>query len=334
MRRMPFYLTEGFRDFFWVLLLPLSLLWGVFAAWRGGRARRPIAGHRDLFVVCVGGVQAGGSGKTPLVQAIVKHLGAESAAIVMRGYRGLCKNSSQELNRNSENGAEYYGDEAWMMAALTQARIWVGKRRNQSLHSIAAQRIRLAVCDDGLQSPGFHKDLKIAVVSDPQFAREGFLIPLGNFRASPAALRHCDAVVVTRHSDDAQSICLNVPVFHAERKFGGLWAGPERNQSQKKALAFCGVGSPHFFENDLTEFCPDAILVRTFVNHARYDATDASWLRREAARHGVTRLVTTDKDWVKIEPLLEGSGLEVMSLRIEYELPAAFWRFLNERLPA
>ncbi|WP_414707446.1 tetraacyldisaccharide 4'-kinase, partial [Rhodoferax sp. UBA5149] len=72
------------------LLWPLSTLFGALAALRRAlyRARWLKVQRVPALVIVVGNVVAGGSGKTPVVMALVRHLQARGVrvGVISRGY--------------------------------------------------------------------------------------------------------------------------------------------------------------------------------------------------------------------------------------------------------
>lgn len=332
--------SDLIRDLLWILFLPSALLWAV-----GANIRNYFAGQRSFektppHVICVGSIFAGGSGKTPVVEAVVGFLGREKVAIIQRGYRGARTVESEELMGQRTDGVTYYGDEAWQVHARTGARVWVGPKREESISKVGANKIPVAICDDGLQNPSFRKDTKIVVISSRQIKSGAYHLPMGNLRAPPKCISRCDAVVVsgapraekTGFTEVFMRAFPNVPVFNAETRFAGLWDGECPVQNDRPAIAFCGIGDPTGFEQTLKDHCPEVSLERMFANHAQYGEREVNWLATKALDRGVKRLITTDKDWYKVVTKLKSRDLEVVSLRISLDLPDSFWRLIRERV--
>lgn len=161
------------------LLYPLSLLYGLAAAWRRASATPQRVG---VPVVVVGNVVAGGSGKTPVVQAIVRHLQARGlpAGVVSRGY-GRRTRGCREVTPHSD--AADVGDEPLLIARSCGVPVFVAACRPEAAQALlkAHPRTRVIVSDDGLQHRALARDLEICVF-DERGAGNGWLLPAGPLR--------------------------------------------------------------------------------------------------------------------------------------------------------
>ena len=165
-------------------LRPLSLLFGAVAslrrtAYRAGLLRRERAG---VPVIVVGNVVAGGSGKTPIVQAIVKHLAdiGLHPGIVSRGY-GRRAHDCREVHAGSDPAE--VGDEPLLLARTCAVPVFVAPRRIDAARALlrAHPGTRVIVSDDGLQHYGLARDIEVCVF-DERGAGNGWLLPAGPLR--------------------------------------------------------------------------------------------------------------------------------------------------------
>jgi tetraacyldisaccharide 4'-kinase len=166
---------------------------------------RALHGSRaPIATVCVGSVVAGGSGKTPVAEAVAALARAASGGalqphVVCRGYGGHERGPLRVVRTRHEAAA--VGDEALLHAAAGPT--WVARRRLAGVRAAAAAGAELAVLDDGLQHRRLLPDLSLLVVrAQAAHARRS---PLGNCRLLPAgplrerpasALRRVDAIVI------------------------------------------------------------------------------------------------------------------------------------------
>lgn len=333
--RQPF---DRYREIFWLGLFPLALVWA-FAALMRGRRR-----HGDRLsgnpILCVGNVHVGGSGKTPVVLEICERL-ADRCLCLVSGYKGKNKRSI-ELDPSHGSGPQFYGDEPWVLARVGRCTVWVGRSRDRSLKEIEARYPdRIVLVDDGLQDPTFRKDVAICVISGARLPEDRFFMPLGDLRASFLTIPKCDAVVVNyrtqeeweRWSAFLRRYSTGQHVFGAKRVSVGLWDGRVlHSKLDEVAIAFCGVGMPETFFSDVSLLATCIIFRKTFSNHFSYQPRHARLLEQLARSKAARYMITTDKDWFKIEPYVRGSGLTLMSLKTRYELPNAFWSYLGERI--
>ncbi len=165
-------------------LWPLSLIYHALWLLRASLYRSGIlAVHRmPVPVIVVGNVVAGGSGKTPLVIALVQQLQSMGLhpGVVSRGY-GRVRFDAQAVTADSE--AADVGDEPLLIHLRTGAPVQVAPRRADAARTLlsAQPQVDVLVCDDGLQHLGLYRDIEICVF-DERGTGNGWLLPAGPLR--------------------------------------------------------------------------------------------------------------------------------------------------------
>ena len=205
------------------LLIPLSWLYAASVQLRNILYTHGVFKARRLpcRVISVGNIVVGGTGKTPAVIAIAKHLQRDGmrVAILLRGYkrRGGKKMSRRLMSllplREKvtivSDGEKVCtapvesGDEAYMMAKhLSNVPIIVGKCRYLA-GQVALERFKVDVLllDDGFQHRQLARDVDILTISATHpFGSPEKLLPAGTLREPPTALRRADLILLT-HAD-------------------------------------------------------------------------------------------------------------------------------------
>jgi len=180
------------------VLWPLSLLFGVVTAARRWAYRSGLlkTNRLPVPVVVVGNVIAGGSGKTPVVMALLEHLRARgiAAGVVSRGY-GRESRECREVRFDSAPGE--VGDEPLLVVRRCAVPFFVAASRAQAARALLAAypRTQVIVSDDGLQHYALDREIEICVF-DERGTGNGWLLPAGPLREPARRLDRVDAIVL------------------------------------------------------------------------------------------------------------------------------------------
>ena len=274
------------------LLGPFGALYGAGTALRLARGKR--ARIEGLAVICVGGVIAGGSGKTPTARAIAALPGVAARAphFLTRGHGGAERGPHRvDLDRDD---AARIGDEAPLLAR--DAPCWVSRDRLAGARAAWADGAGLVVMDDGLQNPALRMDIAICVVDGGFGFGNGRRIPAGPMRESlRAALKRVDLIVRigADHVGAERAIraaAAPPPIFRAR-----IRPEPPEEAYDRPLFAFAGVGRPDKVFDSWRAAELALAGTRAFADHHPFTPEDLGALEAEAKRCGAT-LATTEKD--------------------------------------
>ena len=178
-------------------LLPLSLAYGAVAGSRryvyAKRLRK--ATQVSLPVVVVGNLSVGGTGKTPLVCWLVARLIdlGFKPGVVTRGYGG--SSGSVRLIAPADD-PKVVGDESILLARRSGVPVAIGRDRPAASQLLVNAGCDVIVSDDGLQHYALARDCEIVVIDGDRRFGNGWLLPAGPLRETPARLTAADAIVV------------------------------------------------------------------------------------------------------------------------------------------
>jgi tetraacyldisaccharide 4'-kinase len=268
----------------------------------------------DRPVISVGNITTGGTGKTPMVRWLAERLRTDgkTVAILSRGYRAKDNNLGDELTML---------DRALNVPGSKPILIQASPDRFRAGTSLLREHpdIDVFLLDDGFQHRRVSRDFELVLISAIEPFGFGHMLPRGLLREPLAGLKRADAVVIT-HADQVSERQLDAikseirkynpaaAVYQAVHRQIGLRlagdksiAAPINHLSSHRFFAFCGIGSPLLFEKQLKQFGGAYAGGYWFGDHHQYSPSDMKDLARQAKAAGAESLVTTEKDWVKIE---------------------------------
>lgn len=286
------------------------------------RRMRAEARRLPAFVISIGNLVVGGTGKTPMVLHVARALAeaGEVPAVLSRGYGGR-SSSVARVNPSEESSinAGLYGDEPALLASrLAPLPVWVGRERWRSgLAAIETDGARILILDDGFQHMRLERNLDIVLLDARLPFGNGSLLPLGPLREPRSHLERAHAIILTRAEDPVKtaaaeemlgSLFPGKPVFTCRHKPGGLLAGregrplpPERVRG-RRVLAFAGIAHPSSFFSSLETLGLEVAAGIGFPDHHFYGAEELHGLLDTARGLGASLLVTTEKDHVRLPP--------------------------------
>lgn len=268
------------------LLSPLSML---YTSVTRQRLRNGTWTKIPVPVICVGNINAGGTGKTPTVIALLGMLSdmGIKAQVVSRGHGGSLAGPVQVNER--EHSADQVGDEPLLIAAFGPC--WVAKDRAAGAKAAVSAGAEVIVLDDGLQNPSIKKDFEIAVVDAVVGFGNGRVIPAGPLREPLSdGLARADVVLSIGNAVAQSRFVVDHTRWQAEiqpLQTGMDWSG--------RYVAFAGIGRPAKFFATLKSLGANIVATHEFSDHEPYSAAMLQRLKAEALAKNA-QLVSTEKD--------------------------------------
>ncbi|WP_299139216.1 tetraacyldisaccharide 4'-kinase [uncultured Tateyamaria sp.] len=318
MRAPAFWTSQaGPRDWRARLLSPLGALYA------RATARRLAAGPRDnigIPVICVGNINAGGTGKTPTVIALVERLrdGFHTPHVVSRGYGGSLTGPVEVLP--GQHRAQEVGDEPLLLSAF--ARTWVAQDRAAGARAARDAGATVIVLDDGFQNPALTHDLSVVVVDAETGFGNGLCLPAGPLREpAETGLMRADLLVsigppAAQTAFDATPLPPQLPRLRAA--LTPLQTGMDWTDTP--LIAFAGIGRPEKFFDTLRSLGATLLRAEALADHQPLSTAFLTRLEADARQHGA-QLVTTEKDAARL-PNSFRSKVITLPVRLAFDNPA------------
>jgi tetraacyldisaccharide 4'-kinase len=303
----------------------------------------------NAFVVSIGNLSVGGTGKTPFTIFLAQEYQKRGAqvGIVSRGYGGKYPEPVAVVSDGKTifRSAEAVGDEPYLMAKqLTGVPIIVSRDRFLGCQQLIEQfGVRTILLDDGFQHLRLHRDLNIMLIDTTK--TNSFLLPKGPMREPLTAIHRADLVILTRTETPSESSPLITESGFAgpvlKIAFSPVELIQVENQTHRplsalsgeSILAFCGIGNPASFTNMLIRLGATLRETMLFRDHFQYTASDIQSITARAKALDITTIVTTEKDAVRLEHILGKPPLWALRIGTAFLEPRSVWEPFFFRVP-
>lgn len=279
----------------------------------------------DAKVVSIGNITWGGNGKTPLTIRIARDLKEEGkkVAVLTRGY-GM--DEVRELEKK-----------------LPGIPVIVGRDRIKSAReAIQKHGAEYLILDDGFQHLRLHRNLDILTLNSTEPFGPGGLIPRGTLREPLENIARADVFVLSKANIGSKnlhwirqkinSIKPNAIIFEALHK-PVRFVDPLKNRTWstaevhgRKMAAISGIGDPHSFEKMVELLGAEILLAARYGDHHEYALSEIKHFIKQCRESNLRDVVTTDKDYFRLKPVIEKLGDEDLKavtfwvLEIEFEV--------------
>lgn len=295
-----------------LLLLPLSFLYGVV-----GWVRNLCYDYRlfpvyssSLPVVSVGNLAVGGTGKTPVVDWLVKEFQKQGKhpAVVSRGYSGNFKGKVGIVTAGDGilMTAAECGDEPHLLARRnSHCPVLISKKRVDGIKTLEKiPNIDVIILDDGFQHRAVKRDVNLVLLDSTRPLGNGWLLPAGNLREYSGSLKRADFLLMTRAGRREPSNFMGFKVHHSRHQLADVAVSlngdaiPVSQLKKLNLLAFAGIADPESFFCSLENIGLTLKEKLSFSDHTEYQNSILEQLHKTAV--DVDALITTEKDAVKL----------------------------------
>ena len=295
------------------LLLPFAILYGLGVRLRHFLYDRGwLSSKRYPFpILCVGNLAVGGTGKTPMVEYLVRLLGQEQVAILSRGYR---RKTRGFVLADDSATAMTLGDEPYQYhRKFPRATVAVCESRQEGIERLLENpHFKYIILDDAFQHRKVQAETNLLLTSYYKLYTQDFLLPVGSLRDIRSRARKAQIIIVTKCPEltqtEQEKIIQQLKPLPSQKVYFTTIAYSDRVYSHEDSQALkdfiatpftlvTGIANPtplvDFLEKQGASFEHLA-----YSDHHHFSNRELELLRQKE------RILTTEKDYVRLEGAL------------------------------
>lgn len=298
-----------------IILYPFSLLYGLIIQLRNLFFDKGIFKVKkiDVPIISIGNIIAGGTGKTPVVEYVVKYLKSlgKHVAVISRGYKRETRgNLIVSDGKNIISDARACGDEPLQIAKKFFDAIVIVDENKYRAACVAKEKfnVDVIVIDDGFQYRWLYRDLDIVIVDSSRRKIDDYLLPTGYLREPISSLKRASFILYNQknYGNSFKAYSIDIPaerIGYIAKSFVNIINGTKTGLDvfkNKNCTAFCGIGNPEAFKITLENVGLEVKSFLKYPDHHYYNGNEIEYLIERFIKDETDILVTTEKDSVRL----------------------------------
>jgi tetraacyldisaccharide 4'-kinase len=280
----------------------------------------------DLPIIAIGNLSAGGTGKTPQTEYIIRLLkNTYKIAVLSRGYKRSTKGF---LLANDVVTSSELGDESFQMySKFPEISVAVCEDRQTGIENlISKSNPDIILLDDAFQHRKVKAGFYILLTSYDDLFSDDYILPFGNLRESAIGKKRADVVVVTKcpqnitekNKDEVKlKLNVNVPVFFTSIDYDSDVFSAENSISvsdiiSKEKIIVAGIAKPKYFIDYLNSGTDKVMIYPDHHNFSEAEISEISELSKDKI------IVTTEKDFMRLNGKIHSSNLFYLPIQTKF----------------
>ncbi|MGM0650070.1 MAG: tetraacyldisaccharide 4'-kinase [Bacteroidota bacterium] len=311
-----------------LILYPLSLIYGIIISVRNSLYNTGIlkSTSYDFPVICIGNLSAGGTGKTPHVEYLIRLLQEDfGIAVLSRGYKRRTKGFRfVEETDNVRN----VGDEPMQIKKkYPHITVAVDEKRVRGINKLSRHDdLRVVLLDDAFQHRKVDAGLNILLSNfNRPFTKDHFL-PFGRLREHAHEHRRAHIIIITKCRKDLKPIEKRLIekdlkiypfqyLYFTSLEYDDLINVYDNNkritledikEKEMQILGVSAIAHNKTFREKLREISDNVKMIR-YLDHHYYKKKDIERIQKQfnniESEHKI--IITTEKDAVKLMEMSE-----------------------------
>lgn len=282
----------------------------------------------ELPVIAIGNLSAGGTGKTPQTEYIIRLLkDTYKIAVLSRGYK---RSSKGFVLANDVVTIAELGDESYQMySKFTEISVAVCEDRQTGIDNlISNSNPDIILLDDAFQHRKVKAGFYILLTAYDELFSDDFILPFGNLRESAIGKKRANVVVVTKCSlniteknkDEVKlklKLNVNTPVFFTSIEYDSKVFSTENSISvsdilSKEKVIVVGIAKPNYFIDYLNSGTDKVMIYPDHHNFSEAEVSEINDLSKDKI------IVTTEKDFMRLNGKINSSNLFYLPIQSKF----------------
>ncbi|WP_276502259.1 tetraacyldisaccharide 4'-kinase [Terrimonas pollutisoli] len=312
--------SNFFLKSFRILLLPFALIYWLVIAVRNWMYNKKLLRSTSfgLPLICVGNLSVGGTGKSPMVEWLIRLLKDQfKIATLSRGYKRRTKGYALANERST---ALDIGDEPMQFHhKFPDVPVAVGEERLVAIPQLLHDRpeTEVIILDDAFQHRAISAGLNIILTEYSNLFTRDFYLPTGDLRDLKSEYKRAHIIVVTKCSPELtlpekQKIIDEIKpvegqsIFFAAMEYGQPYHILNKTgfyfMESTEVLLVTGIANPRPLKSMLEKHSKTYHMLQ-YADHRIFTIDDLKEIRKKfAAVEAVDKIIlTTEKDAVRLE---------------------------------
>lgn len=290
----------------------------------------------NLPIIVVGNISAGGTGKTPQIEYLIRLLSDKyKVTTLSRGYK---RKSSGFILADANANAEIIGDEPYQYySKFLTIQVAVDADRKNGIEQLLAQSNppEVILLDDAFQHRKVKAGFYILLTSYNELYCDDFQLPTGNLRENKSGAKRANVIIVTKCPSDLSkqeqetiknklAIASNQNLFFSTIEFDEY--AYSENEKRKvseiqnvEKLLLAGIAKPHSF---FAHFQSNKAARLTFPDHHQFTEKDLLDIKNKAQNNSI---ITTEKDFVRLRGSLPKEQLFYLPIKTKFLIDGAIF---------
>lgn len=281
----------------------------------------------NIPIICVGNLSAGGTGKTPMIEYLIRLLKSNyKVATLSRGYK---RNTKGFFIADENSSALKIGDEPFQLHQKFKDVIVIvdGNRQNGIAKLLDLQESpEIILLDDAFQHRKVKAGLNILLTTYDKLYIDDFMLPTGNLREPKSGAKRAQIIVVTKcpndlNEDEKQNIITKLKLLstqevffssikYSETIYSSKINKPLLNLKQEKFILVTGIASPKLLLNYLKSNGYNYEHLN-FTDHHNFTDNELKMLNNKPL------ILTTEKDYMRLKDSIDSERLFYLPIESE-----------------